>query len=342
MQNEVEVSLDSKTRMLGVVYTPVEIANSITQLTLSKCKKKVLHILEPSVGDGYFLQSIEKEITTKFEVTAVDIDGDVVDGLKERLDSLFLKKTNLINSDFIQYALSHELTKFDLIIGNPPFIRKHNYSTEFKKNLDLLSQKNAYPLKDLKNSWAAFIIAANSLLSNKGVMSFIVPYELMNVAYGQAIQKHIFPQFERVDVYIPDQKAFKDIDQDAVVFVAQKKSDEESGVFINRVDCLSRLSIISGQKGSYKSSANISLDLKAFLLDATTTELLHKLRKKCERIIDYCQSSPGIVTGANDFFILTTNDVQKYNLWPYAKKILKKGGFLPKSPIFTDDDFNNL
>lgn len=339
---KIELPPDTKARMFGVVYTPIDIAKSISKLTLSKCTNKPLKILEPSVGDGYFVDALHGFLTSEFNITAIDIDSDVIRGLSTRYDVSYQKKINLLNQDFIEYAISTKDEKFDLIIGNPPFIKKHNYSSNFKNTLDKLSEKTGCQCKDLKNSWAAFVVASEPLLAEDGVLSFIVPYELMTVSYGQAIQKSIFPKFERVDVYIPDQKAFKEIDQDAIIFVAQKTTKEETGIFIQRVECLSNLSSISTYKVNYLTSKNISLDLKAFLLDKETTNLLHRIREKCTRVIDFCESSPGIVTGANDYFILTKEQVEHNKLLSYAKKILKKGSFLPKSPIFTLKDFERL
>lgn len=339
MQNERIVG--NKARLLGVVYTPPEIALSVSRHVIDKCRVATPKVLEPSVGDGNFLEALKFVLPTNTQVIAIDIDQSVISNLKAR--SLGGENNlTFLNSDFIHYAALSNSEKFDVIIGNPPFIKKNNYSKEFKTHLDSLSKLSDYPLKDLKNAWAAFVVASELLLSEKGILSFIVPYELMTVSYGQTLQSQLFSKFERVDVYIPDQKAFKEIEQDAIVFVAQKRTTEKLGVYIHRVRCLSDLTSISTQKVDFLSSKNLSLDLKAFLFGAETIELLHRLRAQCKKINDYCDSAPGIVTGANDFFILTKDEVQQKGLSSYAKRILKKGSFLPKSPLFTFDDFKSI
>jgi adenine-specific DNA-methyltransferase len=124
---QIEMPADAKHRMLGVVYTPIDIAKSIAKLSLSKCTNKVLNILEPSVGDGYFLVALQGYLTSEYNITGIDIDSDVIRGLGDRYDPPYQKKINLLNQDFIEYAISSKDEKFDLIIGNPPFIKKHNY-----------------------------------------------------------------------------------------------------------------------------------------------------------------------------------------------------------------------
>lgn len=330
-------------RKLGVVYTPSEVAHSITRLVLGTVSGK-LSILEPSVGDGAFLSAMFKLLRGQYAITAIDIDKTVVSALQEKYAESPVK---VIASDFIKYSNKNYDLRYDLVIGNPPFIRKHDYSPEFKAEISLLSSAVAYPEKHLKNAWAAFIVAAERLLSSDGVLAFIVPYELMNVSYGQELQKLIFQKFERVDVYIPDEKAFKSIDQDAVAFVARKRRGKtRGGLFINRVKSLSNLASISSSKvvlgNGLDATRNFSLDLKSFLFDEPTIKLLARLRERCDVLSDFCQTSPGIVTAANDFFILSGKDVHAYQLEKYAVPILKKGSYLPKGPIFSNADFERL
>lgn len=324
---------------LGVVYTPIEVALPVAKLAISKCTKKSLNILEPSVGDGLFLKAI---LQTGHKITSVDIDKEVLKQLSESTNELPQNDYFFIESDFIEYSLKRTPLSFDLIIGNPPFIKKHDYSENFKSSIESLSSAAEYPKKHLKNAWAAFVVASERLLSKNGVLSFIVPYELMTVSYGQTLQQLIFTRFERVDIYIPDEKAFKDIDQDAVAFVAQKKTKTQKGIYIHRVSSLSELNIISTSNIDYQNTSNVSLDLKGFLFDDKTKSLLKRLRSKCKVVSDYCDSAPGIVTGANDYFIQPKNSIEEHGLMKYSKRILKKASFLPKGPVFTNEFFSEI
>ena len=78
-------------------------------------------ILEPSGGDGRIvdelLQSGYKNI-------------DIVEYIKEKTNDLNLKFknydfVNIYNEDFLEFSLSTN-KKYDLIIGNPPYINKKN------------------------------------------------------------------------------------------------------------------------------------------------------------------------------------------------------------------------
>lgn len=207
----------------------------------------------------------------------------------------------------------------------------------------MLADKSNYDIKGLKNSWAAFLVASSQMLNETGVLAYILPYELLTVSYGLKMQTEILSNFERVDVFISDERAFKEIEQDAIVVIAQKKSTETHGFFINRVDCLSELSKpISNISVDHQNSKNIHLDLKGFLLNNKTLELLHRIRQKVSSIGDYTNSSPGLVTAANDFFIITKADAKKFNITEKCEPILKKGSYTTKSPIFTLEDYKRV
>lgn len=76
-----------------------------------------------------------------------------------------------------------------------------------------------------------------------------------------------------------------------------------------------------------------------YLMTNEEVELLNILQKKFSSINKYCNSNAGIVTGNNNFFILNSEQVNKYNLNNWVKPILKKSSFIQNSLIFSEDDF---
>jgi len=70
--------------------------------------------------------------------------------------------------------------------------------------------------------------------------------------------------------------------------------------------------------------------------------LFHKLRFSLKTLGDYATSSAGIVSAANDFFILRANEIVEKRLESWARPILKKGAFLPSDPIFSEDELSEI
>lgn len=329
-----------KIEKLGVYYTPNGVAESLIRLVHSKYfhQNKEITVLEPSVGDGVFINALKKVYDNELIVTAIDIDSSVI----HRLTESFCAESNFkfVSKDFIDFFIDNQEKKFDLIIGNPPFIRKHDYSSSFKSNLPKISKLCGYNQSHLKNSWACFVLASLFLLEDDGFFAFIVPYEILNVSYGIELQRKAISIVQRIDIYVPDEKAFGQLDQDAVAITGSKRS-ANPGIFIHRVDSLNTFKVRSQREVELtQNNSASSLELNGFLLKSSVIHKIKKIVSHTKRISDFCTSAPGIVTGANDFFILKKDDLTKYGLEEYSKKILKKGSFLPKGPIFKENHFD--
>lgn len=324
-----------KDRVHGVVYTPEAIADAIVAIANEGGARTFAHILEPSVGDGAFVSAMARSGMFLEGLVALDIDHRPLDTLRTKFPN-----AKFFRQDFLEFALSKETHRFDLIIGNPPYIRLKNFSDAFAKNVEKVAEGCDYPKRHLKNAWASFVVAAEQLLRDDGVLAFVVPYELMNVDYGSALQKSVFPKFDRVDVFVPDEKAFKQIDQDAVVLVGWK-THKHAGVFVHRVTNLEKLET-TGRAVEFTSERDTATNLKAFLLDRRTINLVRTTLSKARPFSDFCKNSTGIVTAANHFFILSDEAVNGNELREWVKPILKKSTYLGSGPVFGSEVFDKL
>ena len=174
----------------GAVYTPNPIAHSM----VSHCekilgKKRTLRVLEPSVGEGAFLDALKSSDLNILSLTAVDLDHLAIDQLRRKSkDYRFILE--LHHCDFLKIVMkSGNDPKHDLIIGNPPFIKYNNFTEEFSNNTTFFADKYEIPTRDLKNAWAVFLVAAQKMLSPDGLLAFILPYEILTVEYGKKALK---------------------------------------------------------------------------------------------------------------------------------------------------------
>ncbi len=333
-------------RNTGAVYTPTEVATSLVEWCLKLMDGENLNVLEPSVGDGSFIASLSTIKANSKKVTAIDIDGRVIADLRCRYHNQ-TDKLEFLENDFVRYASElakqpTNFTKFNLIVGNPPFIRRHNFSPEMKLELDVFSSIFNYPLQRIKNTWTAFLIASTQLVSENGIIAFVLPYELLTVDYGQKALDHVQQQFERVDIFVSKKKAFGEIDQDAVLLIAQKKSMKKPGLFVTKVKDFETLTERGARKINYNSGTQGGVELNSFLLPVASVKLLKKIQAKTNLMSDFVSSAPGVVSAANDFFIRTKADVKKLGLSKYAKPILKKGSFASRNPVFSCTEFDEL
>lgn len=327
-------------RLTGSVYTPREVALELSTRALSLLSLPNPRILEPSVGDGSFIRAVN-EINRKSTFVAVDTNPMVLDELRLSLSGDVVERTGFLNQNFLDFATADDRQGFDLIIGNPPFIKKNNFSAEVKSALAKVAADTGHPDKFLKNTWAAFLLLSARMTNPGGVLAMIVPYELLTVEYGQHALKAVSTQFDRLDVFVSTERAFKEIEQDAVAIIAQRTASE-MGVFINSVQTLADLSPSASHRISISSSDNFSLELKSYLFDESTQALLREYRGRTNTIGDHCDSAPGVVTAANEFFILSKTAVSTLGATEWALPVLKRGVYLGRGAAFTSKDFEEL
>ena len=320
-------------RLNGVVYTPEEVANEIARIGLKALSSDVSRVLEPSAGDGAFLRALLVNGVAEEQITAVDVDGSATDVLKDVYSAV-----RIVEADFIEYALRTNIGKFDLIIGNPPFIKRVAYKNTFSDKLRELSVATGFASSQMKNAWAAFVVAAAHLLEVNGALALVLPYELITVKYGRTVQLFLLEKGFSVEIFVPDKKAFPELEQDAVILLARRQGIAGGKVQLNRVDKCSKLCASRSATVDVMCGGGADIDVKSVLLDRETVGLLHRLRQEMPSIVDYCGSAPGIVTAANEYFILKDEEVEQWKLRPWARRILKKGSYLPKSPVFGEDD----
>ena len=138
----------------GKIYTPERIVN----LMIDGLKIEDMNVLEPSCGDGNF---VVKLLNSK-SLTAQDIDQNALDKMRERCS--FIGK----NEDYLK---SDENEKYDLIIGNPPYINMHDLDDDTREEVKEFSTCS-YGTSDI---YYAFIEKSLKKLNHNGILKFIIP-----------------------------------------------------------------------------------------------------------------------------------------------------------------------
>ena len=132
-------------------------------------------ILEPSSGQGVFLDALFK---AGYEnITAFEIDKSII------------KKQHayVINESFVSACVKET---FDLVIGNPPYIRWKNLESELK---DELAKNNLWATycNSLCDYACIFIIKAIELLKDKGQLIFITPEYWLNTTHSITLRNYM-------------------------------------------------------------------------------------------------------------------------------------------------------
>lgn len=159
-------------------YTSKDICYSVVKDLPNFENKKIIRILEPSVGLGNFIPLLAekyKDVETVI-IDVLDVDPDTIGILKILIKKIPLPrnvKINILSEDFLssKFCGGQDDQKYDIVVGNPPFKKIVN-------NRTLLTQykKQAYN-KETNNTIAFFIEKAIRLGK---YISLIAPKSLLS------------------------------------------------------------------------------------------------------------------------------------------------------------------
>lgn len=304
-------------KLNGMYYTPVEIVKFLSNW--AEKNGKCLSVLEPSAGNGRFVYEIHK-LLPKSKITAVEIDSEACSSIKSS------KNIEVINDDFYKfYDRAKDDKKYDLVIGNPPYIRYQYLSSAQREYQSNILKRNGLKPNKLVNAWVAFTVAALELLEEGGIFAFVIPTDIFQVSYAKQLRKFLFENIEIINIVTFDEVVFDDTQQDVALIFGKKVCNEKvlnSYRSINvknlndlniKIENLDIVNYSSGEKDKWT-------ELK---LNKNIRDIYHfQYAEKTVKFNDYATASVGITTGNNKFFAVNQMIINKYELEEYAVPLL--------------------
>lgn len=325
----------TKEKLRGGFYTPEPIASFILKWAFNGNKE--LDILEPSCGDGVFLEEIQKGNYKYNSVTAIEFDE--IEAIKSR--KIRLNKSKIINSDFHDFCINTK-QKFDLIIGNPPYIRYQYFDEEQQKFASEIFGKAKLKYSKLTNAWVSFVVGSSLLLKEKGRVGFVLPAEILQVSYAQPLREFLGQFYNKINIVSFEKLVFPDIQQEVVLLLCEKNNTNThliEHLELRDAEGLQKLDVLKLKSPKKK------IDFKSnkwtfYFLDQKEIDFLGKLQlnKAIPKLGDYAKVEVGITTGSNPFFTVPLSTVKFYNLEKYAKPLVGRSVQVP-SAIFAEKDW---
>lgn len=323
----------SAEKLRGAYYTPPAIASFILHWGINGGQDA--DILEPSCGDGVFLECMRDENMLFNTVTAIEYEA--AEANKAR--TLGLHNSEVINLDFHRFCLDTD-KRFDLVVGNPPFIRYQYYDPAQQKLADEIFSNAKLKRTKLTNAWVTFVVGCTQLLRDNGKMGFVIPSELLMVKYAQQLRKYLAKTFNKINIISFENLVFEEIQQEVLLLLCEKNGTNEHKIeHIEVKDTQGLLTLDPHQLRFPSKDINFHTDKWTYyFLDKMELDLLDKV-KKATTISSFANVEVGITTGANDFFTVPKSVVSMYQLQDYARPMVGRSVQV-NSLCFTKRDWN--
>lgn len=309
-------------KLRGAYYTPLPLAEMMVKLFANRTDCK--NVLEPSCGDGVFLDALIKADCIKqyADIDAVEIDGTEAKKVKERMKAY--KNVKVINEDFFDfYRANKESVQYDLILGNPPYIR-YQYLEENQRKLmsDILTSQGMKANK-LVNTWVGFIVSCVNMLSKNGKIAFVIPAEIMQVAYAEDLRLFLANNLSKITLITFEELVFPDIEQEIVVFIGEK-GDEEKGIHIVELNNLEDLEPFDIEANRFQKLQHVHEKWTKYFTDVEENLLVKQIRedKRFQKLSDIALINVGITTGNNKYFSVERKIVEKYQMQNVVRPLI--------------------
>lgn len=233
---------------------------------------------------------------------------------------------------------------FDVVIGNPPFIRYQHFPTASRAlACEIMQGIGLHPTR-LLNAWLPFLIAGTLLLNDYGRLAMVIPAELFQVNYAAETRQFLSDFYAQITIVTFKRLVFAGIQQEVVLLLCEKSQQphheirtielEDAGALAEH----SHATLAGG--GDFKPLDHSTEKWTRYFLDADEIQLLRALSLHPGVTLSgqVLEVDVGVVTGENTFFVLNEQQVRESDLQPFTRRVVSRSGHLPGA-IFGEEDW---
>jgi len=315
-------------KLSGSYYTPFRTVQFMKEYLVRE-HKIYRSVLEPSAGDGRFVDEFEKEENIE-SFTVVELIEEKIRKLKNKGYPEYVK---IVADDFLSFSEKTN-EKYQLIIGNPPYINIKNMDDGSKEKAKGICEKYRLPGSLMQNMWVAFVLASVSCLERDGTIFFVLPMEFLQVQYAEKIRLFLEEHFKMFFYLAFKERMFPEIEQESCLVYLTNGFEKQP--YIN----FKMYAGLDSDVPYYCSKIERNKPLKKWtnaILSDADIDLLNLIDSKYKKVSEVCDASPGIVTGANNEFILTKEQVEQLECQEFILPTIPKSNILNGQFIVTQD-----
>jgi len=329
-------------KLRGGYYTSAKVAEWLCAWAIQDAGDIVL---EPSCGDGAFLEAAMhryQALGASAEQVASNLNGVEINATeakraRNRLKPLLGKAADGVvrNSDFFSWWQGTDQPAYDAIIGNPPFIRYQTFPEPHRtRAMAIMVQQGLKPNK-LTNIWVPFVVAATASLKAGGRLALVIPAEILQVTYAAQLRAFLTDRFKRIDVVACNELFFEKAEQEVVLLLADGALKRASASNVCRVamteadrvsDITDRTPTALLKAAKPKTIQHDNEKWLKYFLDNKQIEFMRALREAeiTASMSAHASIDVGVVTGKNEFFVLSSDQVAELGLEGYTTPLVSR------------------
>ena len=328
-------------KLRGGYYTPKAIAKYITEWAIRSASDTVL---EPSCGDGSFLEAVCSALADngcQAESIANQALGIELDPVEAEKASKY--SATVINDDFFSFYRANE-SLYDVIVGNPPFIRYQNFNEEFRTIAFELMRKHGFHPNRLTNIWLPFLLLSCKALKPNGRIGMVIPAELFQVDYAAEARNFLSEFFDSLVLITFKELVFDDIQQEVILLLGEKTSAQK-GIRVLEFQSIDDLTngMESLETAEVKELDHSTEKWVKYYLSNEELQLLKKLHRdhRLTPTTQLFELNVGLVSGENEFFVVSKETVGRFKLTAHVLPIVSKAEQV-KGLFFTQQNMDEI
>ena len=333
-------------KIRGGYYTPRALADYLCRWAI---RSRSDHMIEPSCGDGSFVSAAAPLLGKKGLITAIEIAPREIEKAKEAVNGTHVPTEWKCGSFFDVAAPLLKGRKYDVAVGNPPFIRFQYFDRQERDRAFRLVNSFGYHPTGLANAWITFVQLSAELLRDGGRLAMVVPAELLQVKYAAELRYRLPSMFEDVYIVAFDELVFPGIQQEVVLLLAEGRR-RYSGSFgrlhtrqvANGEVLLAQPSMSEVVSHLPERHAHDDMKWTSLFLEDEEFQVLKDCAEsgRLDRLGRLADVDVGIVTGRNSFFVVSEEQARRLGAGARTLDVIGRTSAL-KSIRFTGGDMQS-
>lgn len=343
-------------KLRGGYYTSAQLAEWLCGWAIQSVDDAVL---EPSCGDGSFLQAAARRLralgATPVKITRLLTGVEIIaaearaatDRLRTELGKSAAEKV-VHHSDFFAWWHATNQPAFDAIVGNPPFIRYQSFPEPHRTRAMAIMGGQGLTPNRLTNIWVPFVVAAAASLKPGGRLAFVLPAEILQVTYAAQLRSFLTDRFARIDIIACNELFFQNAEQEVVLLLADgalatASESNKCRVALTEAETVTDITASSHalllQRAEAKTIRHDSEKWLKYFLDNRQISFMRVLREASitAPMSAHASIDVGVVTGKNEFFVLSGDQIAELGLEGYTMPLISRSAQLKGSQLDVAD-----